>query len=156
MRFTQQLSAAASALLISIAAASPIELELVEQRDFAKKAFTIHQSDVPKEFIQSGPAAVLSTFSKFGKTAPDDVVAAAAANDGVVSASPTGNDSQYLTPVTIGGQTVNLDIDTGSADLWVILYFLSMCAPQRCSLSLFVTIFQQRMERLYRRLMMLR
>lgn len=113
MRFIEQLSAAASALLISIAAASPIELE---QRDFSKKAFTIHQSDEPKEFIQSGPAAVLSTYEKFGKTAPQDVVAAAA-NNGVVTASPSAYDSQYLTPVNVGGQTVNLDIDTGSADL---------------------------------------
>lgn len=114
MRFIEQLSAAASALLISIAAASPIELE---QRDFSKKAFTIHQSDEPKEFIQSGPAAVLSTYEKFGKTAPQDVVTAAAANNGVVTASPSAYDSQYLTPVNVGGQTVNLDIDTGSADL---------------------------------------
>lgn len=113
MRFIEQLSAAASALLIS-AAASPIELE---QRDFSKKAFTIHQSDEPKEFIQSGPAAVLSTYEKFGKTAPQDVVTAAAANNGVVTALPAAYDSQYLTPVNIGGQTVNLDIDTGSADL---------------------------------------
>lgn len=132
MRFFEQLSTAASAL-ISIAAASPIELE---QRDFAKQAFTIHQSDVPKEYIQSGPAAVLSTYNKFGKTAPSDVVAAAAANDGVVSASPTAYDSQYLTPVTIGGQAVNLDFDTGSADLWVILCFLSVCPPMMLSLSL--------------------
>lgn len=112
MRFIEQLSAAAWALL-SLAAASPIEL--VEQRDL-KQAFTIHQS-VPKSFIQSGPAAVLSTYRKFRKPAPQDVVAAAAANNGVVSASPTANDSQYLTPVTIGGQNVNLDFDTGSADL---------------------------------------
>lgn len=101
MRFIEQLSAAASALLIS-AAASPIELE---QRDFSKKAFTIHQSDEPKEFIQSGPAAVLSTYEKFGKTAPQDVVTAAAANNGIVTALPTAYDSQYLTPVNIGGQT---------------------------------------------------
>lgn len=111
MRFIEQLSATASALIIVIAAASPI----AEQQNL-KKAFTIHQS-VAKEFIQSGPAAVLSTYRKFSKPAPDDVVAAAAANDGVVSASPTAYDLQYLTPVTIGGQTVNLDIDTGSADL---------------------------------------
>lgn len=114
MRFTEQLSAAASALLISIAAASPIELE---QRNISTKAFTIHQSDEPKDFIQSGPAAVLSTYGKFGKTAPDDVVAAAAANNGVVTASPAAYDSQYLAPVNIGGQTLNLAFDTGSADL---------------------------------------
>lgn len=112
MRFIEQLLAAAWALS-SLAAASPIEL--VEQRDL-KQAFTIHQS-VPKQWILSGPAAVLSTYRKFSKPAPQDVVAAAAANDGIVSASPTQYDSQYLTPVTIGGQTVNLDFDTGSADL---------------------------------------
>lgn len=112
MRFLGQLSAAAW-VLSSLAAASPIEL--IEIRDL-KKVFTVHQS-VPKPFIQSGPAAVLSTYKKFLKPAPHDVVVAAAANDGVVSASPTEYDSQYLTPVSIGGQTVNLDIDTGSADL---------------------------------------
>ena len=27
------------------------------------------------------------------------------------------SDSEYLCPVTIGGQTLNLDFDTGSSDL---------------------------------------
>lgn len=108
MRFFQQLGAASA--LLAIALASP-----VERRD-TKKSFTVHQT-VPKSFIKSGPAAVLSTYNKFQKQAPQDVITAAAANDGTVTTDPTQFDSQYLTPVTVGGQTLNLDIDTGSADL---------------------------------------
>ncbi|KAM7194551.1 penicillopepsin [Naviculisporaceae sp. PSN 640] len=41
------------------------------------------------------------------------------ADAGIVAATPIGNDIEYLAPVTIGGQTLNLDFDTGSSDLWV-------------------------------------
>lgn len=108
MHFVGQLCAASA--LLALASASP-----VERRDI-KKEFTIEQS-VAKSFIMSGPAAVLWTYNKFNVPAPEDVVSAAASNDGTVSAAPTNFDSQYLTPVTIGGQTLNLDFDTGSADL---------------------------------------
>ncbi|OAQ70781.1 penicillopepsin [Pochonia chlamydosporia 170] len=38
---------------------------------------------------------------------------------GTVAAKPEKNDAEYISPVKIGGQTVNLDFDTGSSDLWV-------------------------------------
>ena len=108
MRFIEKLTAASA--LISITSGSPVE----------KRAgtFSVHQT-VPKPFIKSGPAAVAAVYKKYGGTAPADVLAAAAANDGTVTTTPEQYDSEYLTPVSIGGQTLNLDFDTGSSDLWV-------------------------------------
>lgn len=34
-----------------------------------------------------------------------------------VTASAQEADAEFLSPITIGGQTVNLDFDTGSADM---------------------------------------
>ena len=108
MRFLEQLTAVSA--LISITSGSPVEKR--------KEAFSVHQT-VAKPFIKSGPAAVAAVYKKYGGTAPKDVLAAAAANDGTVTTTPEQYDSEYLTPVSIGGQTLNLDFDTGSSDLWV-------------------------------------
>lgn len=103
---------AASALL-ALTSASPVDYEPLEKRG---AAFKLNQS-IRKHFMLSGPSSVLSTYRKFKATAPADVVSAAANNDGTVTASPEQYDSEYLCPVTIGGQTLNLDFDTGSSDL---------------------------------------
>jgi hypothetical protein len=57
------------------------------------------------------------------------VPAAAAANSsaatnssattGTVVTTPESGDVEYLSPVVIGGQTINMDFDSGSSDLWV-------------------------------------
>ena len=66
--------------------------------------------------VRNGPTALKSIYDKYKKPVPKDV-AAAAANDGEGINNPTASDTQYLTPVNIGGQTLNLDFDTGSSDL---------------------------------------
>lgn len=43
----------------------------------------------------------------------------AAAGTGLVAATPEQGDVEYLAPVNIGGQTLNLDFDSGSSDLWI-------------------------------------
>ncbi|KUI63414.1 Endothiapepsin [Cytospora mali] len=83
-----------------------------------------------------GPLSVKKTYLKYGKAVPDwlESAVASATSDketrdfldkratGSASATPIDNlDDAYVTPVQIGtpGQTLNLDIDTGSSDLWV-------------------------------------
>ena len=108
----QQLSVASA--LVALVAASPIEIPNT------KAAFSVHQT-VAKPFIRSGPAAVVAIYRKFSKQVPADVKVAATNNDGTVSAAPELFDSEYLCPVNIGGQILNMNLDTGSSDLYVLL-----------------------------------
>lgn len=80
------------------------------------KSFTVHQVR-SRQFQKSGPAALLSTYHKFNKRAPKNVERAAAANDGVLIVTPSEYDRRFKVPITIGGQTLNLEVDTGSDSL---------------------------------------
>lgn len=81
-----------------------------------------------------GPLSVKKTYLKYGKPVPDWLEAAVtnltAGLDldfskratGSATTTPIDNlDDAYVTPVQIGtpAQTLNLDFDTGSSDLWV-------------------------------------
>jgi hypothetical protein len=98
-------SALSALVIVSSALATPVRR--------ANQTFTIYE-DVPKPFVPS-PVRMLKTYQKYGVTPPPDVLATAA--DGSVTATPILDDAEYLCSVTIGGQLLNLDLDTGSADL---------------------------------------
>lgn len=79
-----------------------------------------------------GPLSIKKTYLKYGKPVPDwleaAVANATAGTDlferatGSATATPIDDlDDAYVTPVQIGtpAQTLNLDFDTGSSDLWV-------------------------------------
>ncbi|GAP89412.1 putative eukaryotic aspartyl protease [Rosellinia necatrix] len=65
-----------------------------------------------------------------GATAPQETATANTNGTGLVVNVPEANDVEYLSPVNIGGQVVNLDFDTGSSDLWVFNTQLSAAATQ--------------------------
>ncbi|KAI9731415.1 MAG: Type I transmembrane sorting receptor [Claussenomyces sp. TS43310] len=73
-------------------------------------------------FSRNGTDALLKAYAKFNlhSTRPGGVSGRNfRRQDGSVNATPTTQDAEYLCPVSIGGEDLNLDFDTGSADLWV-------------------------------------
>ncbi len=84
-----------------------------------------------------GPSALARVYRKYNIDLPRDVEAAVNNNNNNSNdnkkdstVTPTSYDKEYLIPVTIGGQILNLQVDTGSSDLWVFSSRLSR-AEQR-------------------------
>ena len=126
MHFTQQLALAAA--LATVSSAFPHSVFPSKRAgNSTKSTFTIQQKvqgDADKKL--AGPIALaraIGKYSKVGAKIPDVVSAAASkaaqTDDGTVVANPAQYDSEYIESVSIGGQTLNLDFDTGSSDLWV-------------------------------------
>jgi aspergillopepsin I len=73
-------------------------------------------------YVRNGTAALLKAYRKFNLEPTRDMPHAFLSElnkrqDGSAPASPDTNDVEYLVPTTVGGQVLNLDFDTGSADL---------------------------------------
>ena len=105
----------AAATLVHMAAAIPYD----------KRAGTFSvQQQLNEKYVRNGPAVYAQAFAKFNKPVPADL-AKAVSGDGSVTATPAATDTEYICPVTIGGQDLQLNFDTGSADLSVLLSTLA-------------------------------
>ncbi|KAK7403929.1 hypothetical protein QQX98_010299 [Neonectria punicea] len=92
------------------------------------KHFSVAQVKNTK-YSKNGPIALAKVYNKYGVRLPKELAAAVSKikkdrerrDEGNASTSPTDDDSEWLTPVQIGNppQTLSLDFDTGSSDLWV-------------------------------------
>ncbi|KAJ9376064.1 hypothetical protein DTO063F5_8986 [Paecilomyces variotii] len=91
------------------------------------------------DYVPHGPTALKKAYGKFGIIPTDfglDVLdfeplerkpkqgagqtdVAEPEQTGAVSAKSVQNDAEFVSPVKIGGQTVMMDFDTGSSDMWV-------------------------------------
>ncbi|KAH8156354.1 hypothetical protein CIB48_g11891 [Xylaria polymorpha] len=85
--------------------------------------FTLNQTR-NANFRRNGPAQVAKTYLKYGRPVPAELAASlglAKRSQGSAATYPEEFDSEWLTPVQIGtpAQTLNLDFDSGSSDLWV-------------------------------------
>ena len=117
------------ALLSVSVVASPLNRR---DGDYSK----IHRQANPGASPRNGTQAMLRAYQKYQWGAPittNEHISTNAASDpvneklatggvsgsgsGLVAATPEQHNSEYLCPVTIGGQSLNLDIDTGSSDL---------------------------------------
>ena len=110
-------SLSAASAILALVAASPTDYESqLEERGVTMRVDQVQRDTGDK--LPSGASQVASTFRKFKKAVPDNVLAAAAAQ-GSVTASPSQYDGEYDCPVTVGtpGVTLPLDFDTGSSDL---------------------------------------
>lgn len=60
----------------------------------------------------------MKSYTRWGNSVPAGLKKAAG-QKGDATANPEQYDRSYLVPVTVGADTLHLDFDTGSADLWV-------------------------------------
>lgn len=132
----------------ALAQAIPSEEEAQEHRAFGSPRFSLPAVHNP-HFVRNGTASLLKAYRKYGLTPAGNLPPAAAnalskRQDSDTTASPGDGGLEYLIPVKVGGQLVNLDLDTGSADLYVATLYppsslldskliILFCFPGGCS-----------------------
>lgn len=107
----------------STVVATPVQID-------KRSSFSVEQVH-RTTYLKNGPAQKVKTLRKYGQPVPKSLLAAAEAREASVdafaaAAAASGSepavpsdeyDSSYLSPVTVGTTSVELDFDTGSSDL---------------------------------------
>lgn len=113
-------------LLISVALTAPAPARHLRKRSFKIPRVQQHN------YVPDGTFALRKAYRKFGigtldtypgtRFAPNLAVVnnkngGNETEDGEVSASPIQNDAEFLSPVSVGGQTLVMNFDSGSSDM---------------------------------------
>lgn len=119
-----------SALIIASVATFACITEAVPLINLNASHFTITQTPKPQSIYRSPAIKYANTLRKYRHAVPfsvESVSFLAEDNNGTVPAIPTEYDLEFLSPVTVGNHTLNVDFDTGSTDLWV--YHIHLNVP---------------------------
>ncbi|KAL1633813.1 hypothetical protein SLS56_002692 [Neofusicoccum ribis] len=117
------------ALLATVVLARPAPSKTT--KTLQPRSFKVPRSLNPKVKRKDGARAIRKAMRKYGikpvTAASNQTLAAgnSTGENGEVAANPEDNEALFLSPVKIGGQTLNLDFDSGSSDLWVFSTQLS-------------------------------
>ncbi|KAJ6144738.1 aspergillopepsin A-like aspartic endopeptidase [Penicillium chermesinum] len=89
--------------------------------DFEPFVWGFGGSGTPSDSATSSNSATTSgTATTTSDSTESQTTAASSEETGSVAAKSVQGDSEFVSPVLIGGQTISLDFDTGSADMWVL------------------------------------
>ncbi|KAI8942537.1 hypothetical protein NX059_000599 [Plenodomus lindquistii] len=86
---------------------------------FRKYNFKVNEAFMVREGFIGQKAEKAQGQAENGTKTPPAAGAAAGNQSGTVAANPEPNAALFLSPVDVGGQTLNLDFDSGSSDLWM-------------------------------------
>ena len=99
------------------------------------RSFKIQRQPTGNIRVRDGVAEMGKAYQKYGFPVPDAISKAITQNNaqtsanvtsqaagkqqGTTDATPEQGDSEFLSPVSVGGQQLMMDFDTGSSDMWV-------------------------------------
>src|SRR4051812_33647651 len=123
--------------LIVLVLLCTVALSAPTQRQHKKRSFKVSRIR-QRDFVPDGSVALRKAYAKFGlrgfgfipelniatNLVPLSQLAAASGTgfeNGQVATTSSQNDAEFLSPVTVGGQTLIMNFDTGSSDMYVIL-----------------------------------
>jgi aspergillopepsin I len=110
------------ALLLGAAKGSPTPLEALDQLA-NQRTFSIEQVEVDRKEPRTLLDEITRTYLKYDVEPPSYVEAAIrdgpAGGQASAPAKSIGGDKEYLMSVKVGNHNLTLDLDTGSADLYV-------------------------------------
>ncbi|SLM39453.1 Aspartic peptidase, active site [Lasallia pustulata] len=152
MHYTLSTLLFVAAVVLNATTAAPTKLQ--------GRSFKVHRQR-QLSYAPNGLAALQKTYRKYGWTLPSAITnvsstsrvqlsstaasntstydststSTSATESATATATPEQNDQEFLAPINIGPQTLLLDFDTGSADLW--LFSTALPASQRTTHTLY-------------------